>query len=57
MNAWILIIILSGWGAGTDSAGNAIATVEFTSKERCEAAAKALADNSASKMWTICSEK
>lgn len=39
MEAWILIIILQGWGAGTGSTGNTATAVEFASKDKCDAAA------------------
>lgn len=40
MTAWIMIIIIHGWGAGLGSGGNAIVVAEFSSEERCRSAAQ-----------------
>ena len=36
---YILIVIIHGWGSGKGSNGNAVSFAEFTTQERCQAAA------------------
>lgn len=43
MGTWILIVLVSGWGAGIGSKGNSIASIEFASQEKCIAASKVVA--------------
>ena len=59
-------VVLHGYGAGVGSTGNAAATAEFTSKDRCEAAAKRIDDESMTNLsfaarhggWLVfCAEK
>lgn len=40
--AYILIVILQGWGSGVGSTGNALAMQEFSSKQNCQIAADAI---------------
>ena len=62
---WVLIIVLHGWGAGIGSTGNAVSMTEFTSKEKCELAAKVVkqadakttAYHSAESIQILCVEK
>lgn len=37
-SAWILVVVMQGWGAGEGSAGNAVSMAEFSSEQTCSAA-------------------
>jgi hypothetical protein len=60
---WILIIVLHGWGSGVGSTGNAIATADFTTEEKCQLAAEKAIKEAAptqeygTAMQAICVEK
>lgn len=57
MSLWILIIVMHGWGNGVGNQGNVATSVEFSTRERCEAAATAVRGDEVRHVHTYCIEK